>query len=239
MKKLAIILAALILSSSMLIACSKKDNTKEDETTTKGTPSQVEESTNIDEADETTDGTSEDTTDNSVVPENWTFTDVEETKIYTVGSVNLRKEPSFAEGVGKQSVADHTELTKIAESNEKGVDADGVEYKFYKVKYGDKEWFVKSILTTSLADPDEGFTAVSKTLYFKAQGLTVRQFPNTENPPAAYLSHGEKINVIAEKEGWYKISYEGKYVKGEFYVSSDPQYWSETPIEENNSNSQG
>ena len=233
MKKLALLMAVLMLISAMLVACSKKTQDEEDDETKD--PSIVQDDETDSETD-TEDVTGEDETGTGeyVEPTTFTFTACDEKTIYTVGAVNIRKEASFANTVEKKSVVDHTALTKIAESNETAIDSEGNEYKWFKVKYEDSEWYVKSTLTTSLADPDEGFTAVTKTLYLNTQSLSVRQFPNTENAAVGYLYKGDTVKVIAEntESGWYKIEFEGKYTpKGEYYIVSDAKYFSETPVE--------
>ncbi len=228
MKKLALLLAVLMMMSAMLVACSQNNNKNTDETKD---PAIVEDETGSAANTDTT--VNEETTTEAVTnPTTFTFTNCAETAIYTVGSVNLRKQASFDADVAKKSVKDGTELVKIAESNETAIDSEGIEYKWFKVKYEDAEWYVKSTLTTSVTNPDEGFTEVTKTLYVNTQGLTVRQFPNTDNAPVAYLTFGDVVTVIAEntESGWYKISYEGKYVKGDFYIVNDAKYFSETPI---------
>lgn len=234
MKKLALLLAVLMIMSAMLVACSKKNNNDDEGNDETKDPGIVDGETSGETTGETsTEADSEDETDTYVEPTSFTFTECAEQTIYTTTIVNVRKEASFANSVEKKSVVEGTALVKIAESNETAKDSDGYDYKWFKVKYEDSEWYVKSTLTTTLANPDDGFVAVEKTLYLNTQGLSVRQFPNTENNPVAYLSMGEEIKVIAEntESGWYKISYEGKYVKGEFYITSEAKYFSETPVE--------
>ena len=235
MKKLALLLAVLMIMSAMLVACSKKnkDDDIEDDNKTKD-PTIVDGETTDDEngsEDGTEDGTEKET-DGYIEPTSFTFTECEEKTIYATTIINIRKEASFANSVEKKSVVEGTALIKIAESNETAKDSDGYDYKWFKVRYEDAEWCVKSTLTTTVENPDDGFVAVEKTLYLNTNGLSVRQFPNTENNPVAYLSMGEEIKVIAEntESGWYKISYDGKYVKGEFYIVSDAKYFSETPV---------
>lgn len=233
MKKIALLLAVLMIMSAMLVSCSKKNKGGEEDDNKTKDPTIVDGET----SGETTEAGSEETTkgeeDTYVESTSFTFTACEEKTIYSTTIVNIRKEASFASSVEKKSVPEGTALIKIAESNETAKDSDGYDYKWYKVKYEDAEWFVKSTLTTTVEDPDNGFVAVEKTLYLNTQGLSVRQFPNTENNPVAYLSMGEEIKVIAENTelGWYKISYDGKYVKGEFYITSEAKYFSETPVE--------
>lgn len=223
--------------SAMLVACSKKNNVDDDDDETKD-PAIVDDETTDDEngSENSTEDETEDETDDYIEPTSFTFTECEEVTVYTTAIVNIRKEASFANSVEKKSVVEGTALVKIAESNETAKDSDGYDYKWFKVKYEDAEWYVKSTLTTTMENPDDGFVEVQKTLYLNTQGLSVRQFPNTENNPVAYLSFGEEIKVIAEntESGWYKISYEGKYVKGEFYITSEAKYFSETPVEAEN-----
>ena len=225
-------MAVLMLISAMLVSCSKK-NQEDDEDETRD-PSIVHDETTSETDTEDVTGEGETGTDTYVEPTIFTFTACDEKTIYTVGSVNIRKEASFSNSVEKKSVVDHTALVKIAESNETAIDSEGNEYKWFKVKYEDSEWYVKSTLTTSLDNPDEGFTAVTKTLYLNTQSLSVRQFPNTENAAVGYLNKGDTVKVIAEntESGWYKIEFEGKYTpKGEYYIVSDAKYFSEKPVE--------
>ena len=133
------------------------------------------------------------------------------------------------------SVNDGTELVKIAESNESAIDSEGNEYKWFKVKYDDAEWYVKSTLVTSMSNPDDGFTAVTKTLYLNTKSLSIRLYPNTENPAVGYLYKGDAVKIIAEntESGWYKIDFEGSTYTpaGEYYVVSDAKYFSEKPVQ--------
>ncbi len=225
MKKIALILAALLIFSVVLVACN--NGTEEDETTGKKNPPVVENPT--DDTDDTTGGNTE--------PEDptYTFTELETPiTVFAIKDLNLRETPSFAASVAKKSVPTGTELVKIAESNESAIDSNDVEYKWFKVTFEEKEWYVKSTLVTAITDPDHGFTEVTKTLYAKGS-LKVRLVPTTENEAVGYISVGDEIKVIAEntESGWYKIEFEGKYTpKGEYYITNDSQYFSETPIEE-------
>ena len=242
MKKIAIILAVLLALSICLIACNK--NQEEDDETPTKKPAEVttlgdEDNTTDGNGDTTTDGNEETTTDgtqggNIDVEKTYTFTDLEApVNVYALKPLNLREQPSFAEDVAKKSVNTGTELIKIAESNETDVDSNDVEYKWFKVKYEDKEYYVKSTLVTSLADPDEDFVEVEKTLYAKGT-LKVRLVPSMENEEVGYINLGDEVKIIAENtaSGWFKIEFESKYTpKGEYYVVSDAKWWSETPVE--------
>ena len=238
MKKLALLLAVLMIMSAMLVACSKKNQVDEEDETKD--PAIVDETDSVIGTDETgTIGEGEETgtTGEGVVenPTTFTFKDCAESSVFTIGSVNIRKEASFASDVSKKAVADATELVKIAESNESAIDSEGNEYKWFKVKYEDAEWYVKSTLVTSMSNPDDGFTPVEKTLYLNTKSLTIRLYPNTENPAVGYLYKGNTVKVIAENAelGWYKISFEGSTYTpaGEYYIVSDAKYFSESPVE--------
>ena len=239
MKKLAILLAVLLALSVCLIACNKADEEDEDDTPSKK-PTEV---TTVDDENNTTEdnttGNEENTTENNPggntdVEKTYTFTDLETpVNVYALKAINLREEPSFADNVAKKSVDTGTELVKIAESNETDVDSNDVEYKWFKVKFEDKEYYVKSTLVTSLADPDEDFVEVEKTLYAKGT-LKVRLVPSMENEEVGYINLGDEVKIIAENtaSGWFKIEFESKYTpKGEYYVVSDAKWWSETPVE--------
>ena len=238
MKKIAILLAVLLALSVCLIACKK--NQEEDDETPSKKPAEV---TTVDDENNTTEDNTTDNeevttagnqTGNTDVEKTYTFTDLEApVNVYALKAINLREEPSFADDVAKKSVDTGTELVKIAESNETDVDSNDVEYKWFKVKYEDKEYYVKSTLVTSLEDPDEGFVEVEKTLYAKGT-LKVRPVPSMENEEVGYVNLGEEVKIIAEntESGWFKIVFESKYTpKGEYYVVSDAKWWSTTPIE--------
>lgn len=233
MKKLALFLAVLMLISAMFVACSKKNKDVDDDVKK---PS-VENETKTDETtgETTTDGTGEDETTGEYTPATFTFSNCDETEVYAVGSVNIRKQPSFASDVEKKAVVDKTALVKIAVSNETATDSENNEYKWFKVRYEDQEWYVKSTLVTSIIDADAGFTPVEKTLYLNTKSLSIRQFPTTENPAVGYLYKGNTVKVIAEnvESGWYKIQFEGSTYTpaGEYYIVSDANYFSEKPVE--------
>ena len=236
MKKIALLLAVLMMMSAMLVACSK--NNENDDTDETKNPTIVEDETGSDTTTDTAaveETTEEATTEAVTNPVTFTFTACEETTIYTVGNVNLRKQPTFDTNEGMKSVTDHTALVKIAESNESAIDSEKNEYKWFKVKYEDAEWYVKSTLTSSVDNPDEGFTPVEKTLYVKTDSINVRLFPNMENPAIGYLYKGDSVKIIAEntESGWYKIAFAGSTYTpaGEYYIVNDAKYFSETPIE--------
>ncbi len=234
MKKLAFLLAALLMISVCFVACNNTTDGDDDDQDGGKTPGIVD-----DGEDDTTAGNNGGDGGEDVDPEiTYTFTDVEHTNVYALKALNLREQPSFASSVAKLSVPAETGLLKIAESNETSIDSNGHEYKWFKVIHEEKEYYVKSILVTAISDPDAGFTSLSKTLYAKGT-LKVRAVPSTENEEVGYIAVGAAIKIIAvnEESGWYKIEFEGKYTpKGEYYVTSDAKYWSETPIDTDDSN---
>ena len=226
MKKLAILLAALLILSACLVAC----NNKEEEPDGGKSPSEVvtDENGNTVTTDGTTAGTQ-----TPVEEKTYTFTDLEQpVSVYALTALNLREQPSFADGVAKKSVNAKTELLKIAESNESSIDSSNLEYKWFKVEYEGKVYYVKSTLVTTIGNPGEGFVEVSKTLYAKGS-LKVRAVPSLENAAVGYINEGDAVTIIAEntESGWYKIIFEGKYTpSGEYYVVNTAKWWSETPI---------
>ena len=231
MKKIALLLAVLMMMSAMLVACSQNNNKNTDETKD---PAIVEDETGSVANTDTT-ANEEKTTEAVTNPTTFTFTNCAESNVYTIGSVNIRKQASFDAGVSKKSVNDGTELVKIAESNESAIDSEGNEYKWFKVKYEDAEWYVKSTLVTSMSNPDDGFAEVAKTLYLNTKSLSIRLYPNTENPAVGYLYKGDAVKIIGEntESGWYKIEFEGSTYTpaGQYYIVNDAKYFSETPVE--------
>ncbi len=228
MKKIALLLAVLLILSVSLIACNKN---KEEDNGGNKTPNEVEDGTNNGEGTTTLPGT----TNTPDEPEkDYTFVELEQTvKVYALTALNLRERPSFAADVAKKSVPAGTELVKIAESNESSIDSNEKEYKWFKVTYEEKEYYVKSTLVTTIGDPGEGFSAIEKSLYAKGN-LKVRSVPDLDTEAVGYINQGDAIKIVGvnEKTGWYQIEFESKYTpKGVYYVVSDAKWWSETPVE--------
>lgn len=226
MKKIALLLAVLLVLSVSLIACSNK-NEEEDGGSNKK-PNEVTDN-NGQSGTSNGDGTTTDEEEKT-----YTFVELEQTvKVYALTALNLRERPSFAADVAKKAVPTGTELVKIAESNETSIDSNEKEYKWFKVTYEEKEYYVKSTLVTSIGTPGEGFTETTKTLYAKGN-LKVRSVPDLDTEAVGYINQGDAIKIVGvnEEDGWYQIEFEGKYTpKGVYYVVSDAKWWSETPIE--------
>ena len=228
MKKIALLLAVLLILSVSLIACNKN---KEEDNDGNKTPNELEDVTNNGE------GTTPSTGNNPVTEEpekDYTFVELEQNvKIYALTALNLRERPSFAADVAKKSVPAGTELVKIAESNESSIDSEDKEYKWFKVTYEEKEYYVKSIILTTIGNPGEGFTEISKTVYAKGS-LKVRAVPDLDTDAVGYIALGDAVKIVGvnEEKGWYQIEFEAKYTpKGVYYVVSDAKWWSDTPVE--------
>ena len=235
MKKIALILAALLVFSFVFVAC---NNDEGDNNSDKKNPPVID--------DGTTDGEENTTTNdggNQDEEKTYTFTRLETPEtVYAFVNVNLREAPSFAATVATKSVPTGTALTKVGESNESDKDSQGDEYKWFIVTFEEKEYYVKSTLITTLADPEAGFVAIEKTLYINTESLKVRSIPSWESLSTAdliieYLSKGKEIKIVAENttDGWYKIELKAatettpaKYG----YVSSNAKWFSDKPIVE-------
>ena len=139
-------------------------------------------------------------------------------KVYILhenGAVNLRN----ADGTVFKSFDNGTEFERIA------VSKDG---EWTKVKYEDKEYYVVTNCVTDLADLDEGFAKVEKTLKLKTDALSIRMSPETTGRVVGYYDKGDEVKVIAENTtiGWYKVeftAYGGATAIG--YVASDAKYY--------------
>lgn len=227
MKKIALLLTVLLVLSVSLISCSNKKDDGNGNTNKK--PSEVQGENN----DGTTNATGTSTND-EIVDKEYTFTELEQNvSIYALTALNLRERPSFKADVAKKSVPAGTELVKIAESNESSIDSNEKEYKWFKVIFEEKEYYVKSTLVTTIGNPGDGFTALEKTVYAKGN-LKVRAVPDLDTDAVGYISAGDAIKVIGYNEatGWYQIEFEATYTpKGTYYVVSDAKWWSDTPID--------
>ncbi len=228
MKKFIIILAALLVVSASMYACNK-DEDKGEEGSTTGDRIVI---------DQTTGGNGESASETGTISENESTTSETEegTKVYTfeernetvyvissTGAVNVRSDTVVNDSTIVKSVENGTELKRT------GISTDG---EWSRIEFEGKTCYMKSLYLTTMKDPDAGFTAVEKTLYLNTESLIVRLIPSTDGEIMAYLVKGEKISVIAEntESGWYKIHYEGKYVDGDFYISSDEKYFSTEEI---------
>ena len=153
-------------------------------------------------------------------PGEYTYTACEETVYVSSSAATLRT----AEYEAKGSVKQGTALTRTGISN----DADGY---WSKVTYEGETYYVASKLLTDIADANEGFVEVSKTVIVneKTGSLNIRSLPTTKGSEIiGYAVAGEEITVIAENtaSGWYKVqfvNYSGETMTG--YIASDAKYF--------------
>lgn len=219
-KILAIILAALMVAS--LAACTGGEG---NETTDEG---------KINITENTTNGSTEQTTEPDGETGGNVDTSVEKTpgeldytesvaKVYILhknGAVNLRK----ADGTVFKSFPNGTELQMIA------ISADG---SVTKVVFEEETYYVYSSCVTTLADPDEGFEDADLTVVVATASLKIRIVPDFENTHEAigFYQEGDEVKVIAinttnPDEPWYKVEFvsaDGETKTG--YVSAAKKWY--------------
>ena len=211
-RRLLAIISALLISAS-LCACS---DGKEEETTGNKieVPSREETSSNT-ETNEQGSQINPPVADKAPGELEYTAKDGKVYILHENGAVNLRN----ADGTVFKSFDNGTEFERIA------VSKDG---EWTKVKYEDKEYYVVTNCVTDLADLDEGFAKVEKTLKLKTDALSIRMSPETTGRVVGYYDKGDEVKVIAENTtiGWYKVeftAYGGATAIG--YVASDAKYY--------------
>ena len=211
-RRLLAIISALLISAS-LCACS---GGKEEETTGNKieVPSREETSSNT-ETNEQGSQINPPVADKAPGELEYTAKDGKVYILHENGAVNLRN----ADGTVFKSFDNGTEFERIA------VSKDG---EWTKVKYEDKEYYVVTNCVTDLADLDEGFAKVEKTLKLKTDALSIRMSPETTGRVVGYYNEGDEVKVIAENTttGWYKVeftAYGGETTIG--YVASDAKYY--------------
>lgn len=211
-RRLLAIISALLISAS-LCACS---GGKEEETTGNKieVPSREETSSNT-ETNEQGSQINPPVADKAPGELEYTAKDGKVYILHENGAVNLRN----ADGTVFKSFDNGTEFERIA------VSKDG---EWTKVKYEDKEYYVVTNCVTDLADLDEGFAKVEKTLKLKTDALSIRMSPETTGRVVGYYNKGDEVKVIAENTtiGWYKVeftAYGGATAIG--YVASDAKYY--------------
>ncbi len=119
------------------------------------------------------------------------------------------------------SLKNGSELKRIAISEKDG---------WSKVLYNEETYYVVTSCLTTMADFDEGFVEVEKTLTLAVTSLNIRNTPSMDNQIIGYLSADIPVKVIAENTttGWYKVeftAYGGATETG--YVVSDAKYYTE------------
>ena len=211
-RRLLAIISALLISAS-LCACS---GGKEEETTDNKieVPSREETSSNT-ETNEQGSQINPPVADKAPGELEYTAKDGKVYILHENGAVNLRN----ADGSVFTSFANGPEFESIA------VGKDG---EWTKVKYEDKEYYDVTNCVTDLADLDEGFAKVEKTLKLKTDALSIRMSPETTGRVVGYYDKGDEVKVIAENTtiGWYKVeftAYGGATAIG--YVASDAKYY--------------
>ena len=211
-RRLLAIISALLISAS-LCACS---GGKEEETTGNKieVPSREETSSNT-ETNEQGSQINPPVADKAPGELEYTAKDGKVYILHENGAVNLRN----ADGTVFKSFDNGTEFERIA------VSKDG---EWTKVKYEDKEYYVVTNCVTDLADLDEGFAKVEKTLKLKTDALSIRMSPETTGRVVGYYDKGDEVKVIAENTtiGWYKVeftAYGGATAIGS--VASDAKYY--------------
>ena len=165
-------------------------------------------------------------------PGEYTYTACNETVYVSSSAVTLRT----AEYEAKGSIPQGTALERIGISN----DAEGY---WSKVIYEGETYYVGSQFLTDIADPNEGFVEVSKTVVVNdtTGSLNIRSLPTmTGSKVIGYAVAGTEITVLAENTttGWYKVqfvNYDGETMTG--YIASDAKYF-EGAQEESSSNTE-
>ena len=226
-RKLLAILLALIVAASLVACNNEEDPTEdndinipvesgsEDESGSEGESNQNNESDTDEQGSEF--GTGAPVEEN---PEDAEFVENDDTVyiIHPNGAVKLHGEGDTDD----TSLPNGSELQRIAVS-ESG--------EWSKVVYNENTYFVYSVCLTTLADLDEGFVEVDKTLLL-AQGVTslsVRNTPSMDNHVVGYVYADTEIVVVAEntESGWYKVEYlpYGSETVAYGYIASDAKWY--------------
>ena len=165
-------------------------------------------------------------------PGEYSYTACNETVYVSSSAATLRSAEYEACG----SIAQGTALVRTGISN------DEAGY-WSRVTYEGETYYVASKLLTDIADPNEGFVDVNKTVVVneKTGSLNIRTLPTTKGSEIiGYAVAGTEITVLAENttSGWYKIqfvAYSGETMTG--YIAADAKYF-EGAEEESSSNSE-
>jgi N-acetylmuramoyl-L-alanine amidase len=94
----------------------------------------------------------------------------------------------------------------------------------------DKGWVATWLVKQKDGD-SAAVSQVRQVATVQASILNVRAEPDTSSSILGKLSNGEKIEVLEIKQGWYKISFEGKegWVAGDFVAQAGPSDSPEAP----------
>ena len=99
-----------------------------------------------------------------------------------------------------------------------------------KVVYNGETYYMASKYITTMQNPTDGFTEVSKTVYIspKTGSLNIRNIPSMEGYIVGHAVSGVGIKVVAENTTteWYKIEFvNADGVKEYGYIASDAKYY--------------
>ena len=143
-------------------------------------------------------------------------------RVTTWEGLNMRTEPN----------TDSTIITTLAEgtvvtvTEEKGG--------WYKIEYGGKTGWIKAEYTEKVSGGDTkpetpstgdpgGGTTESKTI-ITTDSLYLRDAPSTSGKALDLMPSGTKLEVLDEKDGWYKVNYNGQtgWCCGDYTMVYDP-----------------
>lgn len=226
-KKIIVIFTALLLTASFC-ACSGGKGNGETSATSSDTVN-IESSTTSESATDEETGTSSNSgnteTETAGDPQDYSFEAKDDT-VYAIVNLTLRT----ADYQPVKSVVAGTELKRV----EISTSSDEFDGYWSKVTYNNETYYVATKFVTLLADPDEGFTSVEKTVILKTSSIKVHILPEFGHDPIAWFQAGDSIKVLAEKTGddigWYKVEC---VVYGETeptigYIVSTPELFEKT-----------
>ncbi len=228
-KIIAIFITILLIVS--LCACNGNQN-DEESTSGKTINIHTEATTGIDETEET-----EETDESETPTESETETndpdEIENPGEYTYTTLETPETVYVLSATGAATLraGDYTIITSLANgaSLERTGISNGSNGFWSQVVYEDQTCYIATHLITTLADLDEGFTEVEKTLVKSDGSLKIRMAPDMNSEVVGYISAGEEIKVVAENAdlGWYKIEFVpyGATETTTGYIVADPKYF--------------
>ena len=217
----AVVLVLVVALVATLVACNNNEQDPEESGSQVELPSGSESESGSGNGGSTTVGD----------PGEYTYTACNETVYVSSSAATLRTADYEAKG----SVAQGTALTRT------GISTDEAGY-WSRVTYEGETYYVASKLLTDIADANEGFVEVTKTVVVneKTGSLNIRTLPTTKGSEIiGYAIAGVEITVLAENTttGWYKVqfvAYSGETMTG--YIASDAKYFE--GAEESSSNTE-
>ena len=135
--------------------------------------------------------------------------------VYNTDSLNVRSGSSTSYSViGTLKRNAKVEIVKV--------EANG----WYKIKHGSSYGYISNAYVTNVTNVSNGNdnTQTSKTGYvYNAGTLNVRNGAGTSYTKIGSLSDGNKVEIVGESNGWYKIKYNNGYgYVSKSYISSNP-----------------